>query len=69
MPRSGYKSKTLKEGYEVIIIKEEDYEYLLSLYEKQESELRKQGITDFNGFATKLLFDAVQLDEKHSSEG
>lgn len=68
MPRKGYKSKTLKNGWEAILIRDEDYEYLKSLYEEKEPELRKQGITDFDGFAVKLLFDAVELDKKRTQE-
>jgi len=60
MPRTGYKS---------ITIKDEDFEFFKELWEKQKTELRKQGVTTFSGFVTMKLYEALELDEKRTREG
>ena len=57
MPRKGWKS---------ITVREEVYDYFWNLWKKNEMEYRKQGITSFSGFCTKLLSDMIEQVEKHS---
>jgi len=46
MPKSGYKSLT---------IKDEVYDHFKSIYLRNEIELRKVGVTSFAGFTTLIL--------------
>lgn len=55
MPRSGFKS---------ITVKEEVYNYFKDEYDKRASELRLQGITSFSAFCTKLLYEMLQIEKQ-----
>ena len=59
MPRTGYKS---------ITVKEEDFKFFKELWNDQKNELRKIGITTFSGFVTKLLYEALECIEQQSQE-
>jgi len=55
MPRKGFKS---------ITVKEEVYDYFWDLWQKNKEEYRKQGITSFSGFVTKLLYEMIEKEKE-----
>jgi len=59
MPAKGFKS---------ITIRDEDYDFFKQLWDENKAKLRKQGITSFGGFVTKMLYEALERDEKQAQE-
>ena len=59
MPYKGHKSVTLRE---------EDYNFFWSLWEKQKEELKKKGVRSFSAFVTMKLYEAIERDEQHTPE-
>jgi len=59
MPRKGFKS---------ITVKEEVYDYFWDLWQRNKEEYRKQGITSFSGFVTKLLYEMIEKEKKRLKE-
>ena len=57
MPRTGYKSITVKDS---------DYEFFKNLWETNKLEYRKKGITTFSGFITSILYEALEKDKKRT---
>ncbi|RJS93668.1 hypothetical protein CW705_01450 [Candidatus Bathyarchaeota archaeon] len=55
MPRKGFKS---------ITVREEVYNYFWDLWQRNKEEYRKQGITSFSGFVTKLLYEMIEKEKK-----
>jgi len=55
MPRKGFKS---------ITVKEEVYDYFWDLWQRNKEEYRKQGITSFSGFVTKLLYEMIGKEKE-----
>lgn len=53
-------------GHKSITVREEDYEYFMSLWIEKKDQLMKQGIRSFGAFVTKMLYEALELDKKRT---
>lgn len=58
MPRGGYKS---------VAIKEDEYNFFKNIWESNEPEYRRKGITTFSGFVLLLLYEAVSKPDEIKS--
>lgn len=48
-------------GWKSITIREEVFQELLECWQNNMSDYRKQGITSFSGFITKLLYENLEI--------
>ena len=51
-------------GFKSITVREEVYNYFWEKWQKNKEKYRKQGITSFSGFVTKLLYEMIERFEQ-----
>lgn len=54
-------------GFKSITVREEVYNYFWRKWQENKEKYRKQGITSFSGFVTKLLYDMIERFEQEES--
>jgi len=57
-----------RKGFKTITVREEVYNYFWDLWQKNKEEYRKQGITSFSGFVTKLLYEMIEKEKERLKE-
>jgi len=55
-------------GFKSITVKEEVYDYFWQRWQQEKEKYRKQGITSFSGFVTKLLYEMIEREDQRTRQ-